>query len=73
MNDIILNYLEEHDCKFVLSFVADGEVVSQVEATDLDEVLVQSHKLEGADIDWANEELTYSEQDQADRYAKEPV
>ena len=71
MNDIsVLKFLEDHDVHFELTLVADGEVVSRVEGFDLDSIEEQMHKLQDANVEYAEEELVFSEYEWQTREAE---
>ncbi|WP_438979886.1 hypothetical protein [Polynucleobacter sp.] len=70
MSDAIQKYLEDHDVHFEICLIADDEIIESVSAYDLDEAIAQTRKLPEPS-DYANEELCYSEADQADRDSKE--
>ena len=57
--DMIIKWLEDHDAEWELSFKVDGEVVAKVTDFTLDGVIEASHKLDGLDIETANEEINY--------------
>ena len=69
-DDAILKYLEDHDVHFELTLVADGEVISRVEGFDLDSIEEQMHKLTNANIEYAEEELVFSDYEWQTREAE---
>ena len=69
--DQLLDLIEQHDAHFELQFIVDDEVVSKISANDVTGIIEQSYKLDNAELDWANEELIYSQADADDRWSKD--
>jgi hypothetical protein len=63
MDERIVNKLEDADAQFVLCFMAEGEIVKKITGYDLDSVLEQSRKLDGADWEWAQDEINGQDAD----------
>jgi len=59
--DTILKYLEDNDVHYELVLKAGDEVISKLEGFDLDSIEEQMHKLTNANIEYAKEELVFSQ------------
>jgi len=68
--DTILKYLEDNDVHYELVLKAGDEVISKVEGFDLDSIEEQMHKLTNANIEYAEEELVFSQYEWQTREAE---